>query len=566
MSRRISQFVISIMLTVLAIGVVWMFLGAAASRSAHAEPIGLNAAPIGLQSTAAFTIALQFVDDGFDEPVHVTNAKDDSGRLFVVERAGKIRVIKNGATLVAPYLDISSKVESASYGERGLLSMAFDPNYKTNGIFYVYYTTSAAGHVGDIVIARYQVTTPSANTASVLTVTNILTISHPDVNHNGGQLQFGVNDDYLYLGTGDGGGGGDGHGLIGNGQNLGVLLGKMLRLNVRGVPTYTIPASNPFTQTVGAKKEIWAYGLRNPWRFSFDRSTGDLFIGDVGQDCFEEIDYQAAGSQGGENYGWRLMEGFHYYPDNSGNCSESIVPPGTLITLTRPITDYYHGIGDSNGSAVSGGYIYRGAQYPWLNGTYFFADYGSGKIWTEQQIAANIWTSNYLLNAGFNVSSFGEDQSGEVYLADLYGGAIYKLISSAPADYSKSIKLASNSAPRPGELVTYSIALRNSGNLIANTLRVTDVIPIGLSYVSGSLTATRGTPNEASAPTLKWSGVMSNVSIITLTYAVSVSSNTTEALLNTATINPGIGSPFNRSATIIVNGLRVYLPLILKSY
>jgi uncharacterized repeat protein (TIGR01451 family) len=569
MSLRFRPGFISLSAAVLSIIGLVLIVGARPDRSAAAKPIEISAPfrPIGLQSTAAFTIELQLVDNGLTEPVYVTNAQDDSDRLFVVERAGRIRVIKNGATLVTPFLNISSRVESASFDERGLLSMAFDPNYKSNGTFYVYYTTKAAGHVGDIVIARYQVANPAADTASVLTVTNILTISHPDVNHNGGQLQFGVNDNYLYVGTGDGGGGGDDHGVIGNGQNLNALLGKILRIDVHGVPTYTLPPSNPFTQTVGAKKEIWAYGLRNPWRFSFDRSTGDVYIGDVGQDCYEEIDYQPANSHGGENYGWRLMEGFHYFDrDNPNDCSQAIVAPGALITLTRPITDYYHGVGDSNGSAVSGGYIYRGLQYPWLNGTYFFADYGSGKIWLEQQTAPDVWSSHYLRNADFNVSSFGEDQNGEVYAADIYGGAIYKLISSQPTDYSKSIKMASNSAPHQGDVITYAIVLRNSGTLIANTGRVTDVIPIGLSYVNGSFTATRGTIDASGAPTLKWSGVMSNVSIVTLTYAVTVSINTTQALINTATINPDIGSPFTRSATIVVNGLRVYLPLLLKNY
>jgi uncharacterized repeat protein (TIGR01451 family) len=561
MSRRFIQSVISMSLSILAMSCVSLFLSAAASRSAHARsaPIGLSAGPMGLQSTAAFTIALQFVDDGFDDPVQVTNAHDDINRLFVVEQAGHIRVIKNGSLLASDFLDIHSIVESG--GEQGLLSVAFDPNYKTNGTFYVNYTTAQGAHPGDTVIARYVISNPLSDVGQVVSVTNLITIYQPESNHNGGQLQFGPNDNYLYIGTGDGGGGGDNHGVIGNGQNLNTLLGKILRLNVRGVPTYTIPASNPFTQTANTKKEIWAYGLRNPWRFSFDRSNGDLYIGDVGQGCWEEINYQASSSHGGENYGWRLMEGFYYFDHDTFDCGQPIVAPGALITLTRPITNYDHSLG----SAVSGGYVYRGSQYAWLNGVYFYADFGSGRIWTVQQTSPGNWASGLILGTGHNISSFGEDQNGEVYVVSYYAG-IYKIISSAPSDYSSSLKTASNSAPHQGDVITYAIVLRNSGNLIANTVRVTDVIPIGLSYVNGSFTATRGTPDQSSAPTLKWSGVMSNVAIVTLTYAVTVSINTTQALINTATINPGIGSPFTRSATVVVNGWRVYLPLLLKNH
>ncbi len=225
-------------------------------------------------------------------------------------------------------------------GERGLLSIAFDPAYKTNGTFYVYYTALN----GDVTIERYVVSNPASDVANVSSSKIILSEPHPATNHNGGQLQFGP-DNYLYAGLGDGGGAGDDHGTIGNGQDPTKLLGKILRLDVRGVPTYTIPASNPFAQTAGYRPEIWALGLRNPWRFSFDRETGDLYIGDVGQDCFEEIDYQPAASPGGENYGWRLMEGFHQFdPANMSNCNQPVITPAGI---TRPIAEYQHPIGEA---------------------------------------------------------------------------------------------------------------------------------------------------------------------------------------------------------------------------
>lgn len=562
MPHKINHFLLSSILTSASLFAVMLILGGAEDRSTAAQLIEDHSVPLIVQSATPYTIDLQLIDNGLNQPTHVANARDDTGRLFVVEQAGRIRVIKNGTLLGADFLDIHTRVESGG-SEQGLLSVAFDPDYKTNGTFYVDYTTNAAGHDGDTVIVRYVISNPLSDVGQVISVTNLITIDQPEDNHNGGQLQFGVNDDYLYIGLGDGGGGDDQHGTIGNGQNLNTLLGKILRINVRGVPTYTIPASNPFTQTVGAKPEVWAYGLRNPWRFSLDRSSGDLYIGDVGQNCWEEIDYQPANSHGGENYGWRLMEGFHYFDHgSSGNCNRPVAPPGTLITLTRPITNYNHGQGD----AVVGGYVYRGQQFPWLNGIYFYSDEGSGRIWDAQQTSPNVWAASQKLNTPYNISTFGEDQNGEVYAADYGGGAIYKIVSAMPADFSPTTKQASQAAPQPGETITYSIVLRNAGNFINNTIRVTDVIPIGLGYLNGSFTATRGTPDESGAPTLKWSGVMSNVSIVTLTYVVTVAAVDTQALTNNAVIDIGLGAPFTRSTTVIANGLRVYLPIILKNF
>ena len=328
----------------------------------------------------------------------------------MLEQAGYIRVIKNGALLSTPYLTLTSKVKCC--GEQGLLGLVFDPDFETNRTFYINYTTSAPGFSGDTVVARYQVANAAADVANVLAVTNIITIDQPESNHNGGDIHFGPNDGYLYIGMGDGGGGGDQHGAIGNGQNPAVLLGKMLRLNVRGVPTYTIPAGNPFTQTVGYRPEIWALGLRNPWRFSFDRANGDLFIGDVGQDCYEEIDYQPGSSAGGQNYGWRQMEGLHpFNPNNFNDCSQ---PPITPAGLTLPIVEVPH----PTGEAIVGGYVYRGSAFPAVHGVYFYADEVTGRFWMLERINS-AWVSTEIFKPGLSISSFGEDESGEPLCREL---------------------------------------------------------------------------------------------------------------------------------------------------
>ena len=264
---------------------------------------------------------------GLSQPVHIANAGDGSGRLFVVERGGTIRVIRNGDLLGVPFLDIADRVGSAG-GEQGLLSVAFPPDYASQGHFYAYYTDLS----GNVVVARYFLTV-DPDVADPAGEQVVLSIPHPTYgNHNGGQLAFGP-DGYLYAGTGDGGGGGD---PFGNAQDPGVLLGKLLRLDVESSSplTYTIPASNPYTQTAGYRGEIWALGLRNPWRFSFDRLSGDLYIADVGQGSREEVDFQAAAGAGGENYGWNVLEGSLCYDPPSG-CT----PPSLYVP---PVAEYDH--------------------------------------------------------------------------------------------------------------------------------------------------------------------------------------------------------------------------------
>jgi glucose/arabinose dehydrogenase len=357
-----------------------------------------------------FNLGLESVVSGLQRPTYVTTASDDSGRLFVVEQPGRIRIVENGQLLDQSFLDIIDLVSTAG-NERGLLSVAFRHDYKTSGQFFVDYTRQPDGAT---IVARYNVSAADPDVADRNSGVTILEIDQPESNHNGGQLQFGP-DGYLYVGTGDGGGQGDQHGPIGNGQNLNVLLGKILRLDVNGTDTYQIPATNPFVNRSDARPEIWAYGLRNPWRFSFDRATNDLYIADVGQDTYEEIDFQPASDQGGENYGWRIMEGLHCYNPGSG-CDQT--------GLTLPIAEYTHAEG---GCSVTGGYVYRGTQYPAMQGVYFFADYCSGKIWSLQRDAAGQWQMIEHLEAGFLISSFGQDQAGELYVVD-HGGAVNRLV------------------------------------------------------------------------------------------------------------------------------------------
>ncbi len=344
-------------------------------------------------------INLRLVADGFEQPVYLTHAGDGSGRLFVVERAGKVRVIQNGAVQPNPFLDITGPVQSKGQ-EQGLLSLAFHPNFPQDRRVYVDYTNNK----GDTVIARYQ-TTPDLRAIDPATGQILLTIAQPYPNHNGGGLLFGP-DGYLYIGTGDGGLANDPHE---NAQNPAALLGKMLRISVDFGEPYTVPADNPFVNDPAFRPEVWALGLRNPWRFSFDRLTGDMFIADVGQNKYEEINFEAAGSPGGLNFGWDVMEGFHCF--QADTCRQD--------GLTLPVAEYDHSLGCS----VTGGYVYRGAGVPALQGVYLYADYCSGRVWA---LRSGEKEPVQVLESGLNVSSFGEDEAGELYLIDLKGG-IYQV-------------------------------------------------------------------------------------------------------------------------------------------
>ena len=331
-------------------------------------------------------------------PIGLANAGDGLGRLFIIEQAGVIRVLQDGDLLPVPFLDISDQVDCC--GERGLLGLAFHPEYARNGEFYVHYSDLN----GDTVLARFQVDLAERpDQADPDSQVIILRVAQPYGNHNGGTVAFGL-DGYLYLGLGDGGSGGD---PLGNAQNLDSLLGKLLRLDVDSGDPYAIPPDNPYAQGGGAP-EIWASGLRNPWRFSFDRLTGDLFIGDVGQSSWEEIDFLPAGGPGGANFGWNYREGAHPFSTSS--------PPGELL-LTDPVAEY----GRDQGITVIGGVVYRGGQLPEWEGIYLYGDYGSGFIWGLFQGADGSWRNAVLFETGSSITSFGQDENGEVYYVDLAG-------------------------------------------------------------------------------------------------------------------------------------------------
>lgn len=363
----------------------------------------LTPAPAGFDP-AQVNLALETVVNGLQSPVFLTHAGDGSGRLFIVERAGTVRIFADGALLPALFLDIRDRVGSQGL-EQGLLGLAFHPNYPANGRFFVYYT----GSVGRSVLSRFQVTS-DPNLADAASEVVLLTVDQPAQNHNGGMIAFGP-DGFLYVGLGDGGASND---RFGNGQNLGTMLGALLRLEVDVGDPYGVPGGNPFFNVPGARPELWAYGLRNPWRFSFDRASGDLYIADVGQNRFEEVHVQPAGSPGGENYGWPIMEGRHCFQSN--DCSAS--------GLQLPAMEYDH----SQGCSITGGYVYRGAAFPALTGAYFYGDYCSGRIWALSRDIEGRWASHDMLDTELSISSFGEDEAGEVYVLDLNGGTAYRLV------------------------------------------------------------------------------------------------------------------------------------------
>lgn len=352
-----------------------------------------------------------------NSPVALTHAPDGSGRLFIVERAGRIRIWDGGA--LRTFLDLRSRVNTNDSGgdERGLLALAFSPEYATNGHFYVNYISSNSSPRGSTVISRFTVNPANADDGIETSEEVILVIPQPEPNHNGGQINFGP-DGYLYIGMGDGGGAGDLHGSVGNGQANDTFLGKMLRIDVEGLPDpglpYAIPADNPFLLDTQVPNEIWAFGLRNPWRWSFDRKTGDMYIADVGQYEWEEVNFIPAASTGGENFQWRRVEGFNTF--NSGT-------PLTKGTSTDPVFEYDH----NTGSSITGGYVYRGSSFPRMEGIYYFGDYNSGRIWGLQRDPSGNWIDRQFLDTSLNISSFGEDEAGNLYVASLFTGDIYRL-------------------------------------------------------------------------------------------------------------------------------------------
>ena len=400
-------------------------------------------------------IQIEQIANSLQAPVYLTHAGDGSSRLFIVESPGRIRVIQNGAIQIEPFLDISDRVLSpaslpTASGEQGFLGLAFPPGFTQKDYFYVYYTRLD----GDNVLARFCLS-PDPNRAEVNSEQVLLLLehsAHPE--HNAGQLAFGP-DGYLYVGTGDSGGAGD---PLNTAQDPASLLGKILRIDVEGSassqggaaqhqpelcervglptslsPAYQIPPDNPFLQTPTSRPEIWAMGLRNPWRFSFDRLTGDLYITDVGQDSREEINYQPGGFAGGANYGWDMLEGSQCYTDLADSIMDAEQKCGQQPGFVYPILEYPHGVEETEGCAITGGYIYQGQENPALERIYFYADFCLGKIWGLRYWKGH-WENQLLLDTPLQISSFGEDETGELYLAHLGSGikpdgAIFRLVS-----------------------------------------------------------------------------------------------------------------------------------------
>jgi glucose/arabinose dehydrogenase len=364
---------------------------------------------------ALMQLGLQTVSTAFSSPVFLTHAGDNSGRLFVVQQGGLIRIVQNGAILPQPFLDVSSLLGDSA-GELGLLGLAFHPSYAQNGRFFIFHTVRRAdGTMESNVLAEYRVSS-NASIADAATRRVLLTIPDRFTNHNGGMIAFGP-DGYLYVGTGDGGGGGD---PDDNGQNRNSLLGKMLRIDVNGAMPYAVPSTNPFVGQANVRPEIWAYGLRNPWRWSFDRLTGDQWIADVGQNAREEVNLQPAGTAGGRNYGWNEMEGTLCYPSGS---------PCALPGMTLPVHEYAHG--QTGCRSITGGYVYRGTAYPLMQGGYFFGDFCLSQLWALWRDGTGAWRSTSLYNSGgLMMTSFGEDQAGELYVMTIQG-AVYRLTASA---------------------------------------------------------------------------------------------------------------------------------------
>ncbi|MCF8232143.1 MAG: PQQ-dependent sugar dehydrogenase [Bacteroidales bacterium] len=351
-------------------------------------------------------ITLETFAENFNAPASINHAGDS--RLFVVEQSGLIKIVDDqGNVNSAPFLDIEDRV---SYGgERGLLGLAFHPDYADNGYFYVNYT----GESGNTHISRFSVSNTDPDLADPESENVLLTIEQPYSNHNGGDIRFGP-DGLLYISTGDGGSAGDPENRA---QDLSELLGKLLRIDVDGGDPYGIPPHNPFVGEPGAKDEIYALGLRNPWRFSFDSETGDLWIADVGQNEYEEVNFEPAGSDGGVNYGWRCYEGNHEY--NTQGCQAQDF-------YTFPVHEYSHA--GTGGCSVTGGFVYRGEQYPNLEGHYVFADYCNDKIWTLHNDNGNWELTNQGQYTGNNFATFGEASDGELYVAGFSSGTIYHIV------------------------------------------------------------------------------------------------------------------------------------------
>lgn len=415
------------------------------------------------------TISLREIAGGFSQPLGVvmTSLPDDD-RLFVLEKGGKIKIIDgNGQVLPTDFIDIVSLITIGS--EQGLLGMAFDPNFAKNGQFYLSYSQSGDGAS---VISRFTLDNPWDSTASIATEERLIRVEQDFSNHNGGDIHFGP-DGYLYIALGDGGSGNDPNNRA---QTRSSLLGSLLRIDVDpngGLPAdcglignYSIPNDNPFVGDAGSCNEIWAYGVRNPWRMSFDRQTGDLYFGDVGQGAREELNFQPAASSGGENYGWRCREGDIPTPGISP-CDLDAVPVDPIYAYPRAV-----------GQSVTGGYVYRGSDFPRMQGIYFSGDFGSGQLF--RSVNSGGWTTVLAEDLPFSISSFGETSDGELLIVD-YGGKVYRVIDALGIDLTQS-------APKivkQGEPTVHTFTVTNVGSTTLSDIVITNTLPAGTTYVSG---------------------------------------------------------------------------------
>ena len=447
--------------------------------------LALLALAASLTATAvdAQQLATERVATGLRSPLFLASPPGDTDRLFVLEEdAGQIRIIKNGTLLPTPFLDIRSKM--STLGERGLLGLAFHPDFAQNDLFYVHYSATGGGAT---TIERYEVSAGNPDVADPNSDFLILSRNQPFSNHNGGMIAFGPNDGYLYIALGDGGSGGD---PFNNGQRLDTWLGKILRIDVDGGSPYAIPADNPFVGVAGAEEEIWAYGLRNPWRFSFDPANGDLYIADVGQNAWEELDYQPGSSPGGENYGWKIMEGTHCFDPPQG-CNTS--------GLVLPILEYGHTLGRCS---ITGGYVYRGSAIPGLSGTYFFGDYCTGETFSLRYVGAVTHLTDRTAELQpptgpniANISSYGVDSSGELYILDHGRGEVLKIVgdlmtlSTTPLVSGQMGTVQADDAT-PGQTVFFLYSRVGPGNA---AIAILDVVS-GLSFpqLAGSAAADLG--------------------------------------------------------------------------
>jgi glucose/arabinose dehydrogenase len=509
MTRTDTKRVLAGWLAIIAIGCLSMSV--AAHDAQRAQAAGEQIAPSDPSISYNFTPVVT----GLSQPVVVTHAQDD--RLFIVERAGLIRVFQGGSLLSTPFLNITTIVQDSG-SEEGLLGLAFEPNYAATGRFYVYYTNNS----GNQNIARYSVSTGNPNVADALSATILMTISHPaNGNHNGGWIGFGP-DNFLYAAVGDGGGSGDPFCAA---QTLNELRGKMLRLHVVGQITYTVPVTNSFA--AGQSPEVWAIGLRNPWRAAFDRNTGDLYIGDVGQSAREEVNFVPAGSSAGLNFGWSQREGSIAY---SNACADSGRP------RIEPFFDYDRTLGQS----VTGGHVYRGSSYPWLNGVYFFADYVQGRIWAAwQPNTPGVFSTTLIVDQNHNISAWGEDASGELYYAD-YGGRILKLTSAQTPTATPTSSATASLTPTQSSTPTQSGTPTQTRTATATRTPTRTLTP------TVTRTPTR-TPTSTRTPT-------GTITPATPTQSPTPSSTSTPSATHTATPTRGPILPQAR------------MPLVLKAY